>query len=52
MQLWTKEYPEAVQNKLVEFVPFDFFKDAPVSECDIYYVGYSIICPLYRTDLM
>ncbi|KAF8830942.1 hypothetical protein HHX47_DHR1000114 [Lentinula edodes] len=37
-QFWVKQHPSAVQKERVKFVPFDFFKDAPVQGCDIYYV--------------
>ncbi|KAF8577159.1 S-adenosyl-L-methionine-dependent methyltransferase [Ramaria rubella] len=35
---WGKEFPEAVQNQRVEFVSMDFFKEAPVANCDFYYL--------------
>lgn len=38
-QVWAKEYPEAVQKQRVQFVPIDFFADAPVAGCDFYYVS-------------
>ncbi|KAK7047294.1 hypothetical protein VNI00_006525 [Paramarasmius palmivorus] len=37
-EYWTKEYPCAINEKRVEFVPFDFFKDAAAEGCDIYYL--------------
>ncbi|KAH8111801.1 S-adenosyl-L-methionine-dependent methyltransferase [Phellopilus nigrolimitatus] len=37
-QLWSSEYPEAIQEGRIDFVPIDFFKDTPVEGCDIYYV--------------
>ncbi|KAH7870498.1 S-adenosyl-L-methionine-dependent methyltransferase [Lentinula edodes] len=37
-KFWAKEYPKAIENQRVEFVPFDFFKDAAVQGCDFYYI--------------
>ncbi|KAJ3892042.1 S-adenosyl-L-methionine-dependent methyltransferase [Lentinula edodes] len=37
-KFWAKEYPKAIENQRVEFVPFDFFKDSAVQGCDFYYV--------------
>ncbi|KAJ3933412.1 MAG: S-adenosyl-L-methionine-dependent methyltransferase [Lentinula lateritia] len=37
-KFWDKEYPKAIENQRVEFVPFDFFKDAAVQGCDFYYI--------------
>ncbi|KAJ3794479.1 S-adenosyl-L-methionine-dependent methyltransferase [Lentinula aff. detonsa] len=39
-EFWVKQHPSAVQNKRVQFVPFDFFKNAPVKGCDIYYLSF------------
>ncbi|KAJ3877770.1 S-adenosyl-L-methionine-dependent methyltransferase [Lentinula edodes] len=37
-KFWAKEYPKAIENQRVEFVPFDFFKDSAVQGCDCYYL--------------
>ncbi|KAK7467339.1 hypothetical protein VKT23_004396 [Stygiomarasmius scandens] len=37
-EFWNKEHPDAVTNQRVQFVPFDFFKDAAVEGCDFYYI--------------
>ncbi|EIM90605.1 S-adenosyl-L-methionine-dependent methyltransferase [Stereum hirsutum FP-91666 SS1] len=37
-ELWSNEYPEALENKLVTFKAFDFFKDTPAEGCDFYYI--------------
>ncbi|KIK62301.1 hypothetical protein GYMLUDRAFT_242974 [Collybiopsis luxurians FD-317 M1] len=37
-QLWAKEYPSAIEQGKVEFVPFDFLKDTAVEGCDFYYL--------------
>jgi len=37
-ELWEKEWPEAVKENTVQFVPFDFVKDAPVPGCSVYYL--------------
>ncbi|KAH7874886.1 S-adenosyl-L-methionine-dependent methyltransferase [Lentinula edodes] len=39
-EFWVKQHPSAVQKERVKFVPFDFFKDAPVRGCDIYYLSF------------
>ncbi|THH00242.1 hypothetical protein EW145_g7114 [Phellinidium pouzarii] len=36
-QLWGRDYPEGIQEKRVDFVPLDFFTEAPVEGCEIYY---------------
>ncbi|GJJ14270.1 hypothetical protein Clacol_008534 [Clathrus columnatus] len=37
-QYWNEEYPEAVQEQRVEFIPIDFFKDTPAPGCQFYYL--------------
>lgn len=37
-ELWKKEYPEAVEKDRVRFVPFNFFEDVAVKDCDFYYI--------------
>ncbi|KAK7047266.1 hypothetical protein VNI00_006497 [Paramarasmius palmivorus] len=37
-EYWTKEYPRAIEEQKVKFVPFNFFKDAVVERCDVYYL--------------
>ncbi|KIK62297.1 hypothetical protein GYMLUDRAFT_58461 [Collybiopsis luxurians FD-317 M1] len=37
-QLWAREHPSAIEQGKVEFVPFDFLKDAAVEGCDFYYL--------------
>ncbi|EIN06884.1 S-adenosyl-L-methionine-dependent methyltransferase [Punctularia strigosozonata HHB-11173 SS5] len=37
-EIWSKEAPEVVEQQRVSFVPFDFFKESPASDCDIYYL--------------
>jgi len=37
-KLWEKEFPEAVEQERVEFVPIDFLNEAPVAGCDFYYL--------------
>jgi hypothetical protein len=39
---WTKEYPQAVQEKRADFVAFDFMKEGPVKEQNVYYVRHVI----------
>ncbi|KAJ4478425.1 S-adenosyl-L-methionine-dependent methyltransferase [Lentinula aciculospora] len=39
-EFWEKQHPSAVQKGRVQFLPFDFFKDAPVKGCDIYYLSF------------
>ncbi|THH00243.1 hypothetical protein EW145_g7113 [Phellinidium pouzarii] len=41
-QLWSSEYPEAMQESRVDFIPFDFFTDVPVEGCDIYYIRHCL----------
>jgi len=36
--LWDKELPEAVKENKVEFIPFNFLKDAPAPGCSVYYL--------------
>jgi hypothetical protein len=37
-KFWTEEHPMAVANGRIQFVPFDFFKDAAVEGCDFYHL--------------
>ncbi|KAK1223496.1 hypothetical protein PQX77_013623 [Marasmius sp. AFHP31] len=37
-EFWDKNHPEAVSNQRIEFVPFNFFKDAAAEGCDFYYI--------------
>lgn len=37
-ELWGKDHPEAVSEKTVRFVPFDFRNDSPVPNAAVYYV--------------
>ncbi|KAF8876830.1 S-adenosyl-L-methionine-dependent methyltransferase [Infundibulicybe gibba] len=37
-ELWAKEFPEALREGKVDFVPIDFFSEAPVKHCDFYYL--------------
>ncbi|KAI3600732.1 S-adenosyl-L-methionine-dependent methyl transferase [Moniliophthora roreri] len=38
-EFWAKEYPQAIAESKVEFVPFNFFKDKAIEGCDMYYVS-------------
>ncbi|ESK85094.1 S-adenosyl-L-methionine-dependent methyltransferase [Moniliophthora roreri MCA 2997] len=42
-EYWTKEHPQAIEEKKVDFVPFNFFTDRAVEGCDVYYLK-SILC--------
>ncbi|ESK82329.1 S-adenosyl-L-methionine-dependent methyltransferase [Moniliophthora roreri MCA 2997] len=37
-EYWAKEYPQAIKEKKVEFVPFNFLADRAVEGCDVYYI--------------
>ncbi|KAJ4479217.1 S-adenosyl-L-methionine-dependent methyltransferase [Lentinula aciculospora] len=37
-KFWAEEHPEAIEKERIKFVPFDFFKDAPIEGCDFYYI--------------
>jgi len=39
LEVWPLKYPRALTENRVQFVPIDFFVDAPVSGCDVYYVS-------------
>jgi len=39
---WNKEYPQAVEEKRIDFVPLDFFKEGPVKGQKIYYLRHVI----------
>jgi len=36
--IWQKECPEAIAEDRIEFKAIDFFKEAPIEGCDIYFV--------------
>ncbi|KAJ8088447.1 hypothetical protein PM082_022520 [Marasmius tenuissimus] len=42
-EFWKKNHPEAVSNQRIEFVPFNFFKDAAAEGCDFYYVHDTVL---------
>ncbi|ESK85642.1 S-adenosyl-L-methionine-dependent methyltransferase [Moniliophthora roreri MCA 2997] len=35
---WKEHHPEALEAQRIEYVPFDFFKDAAAEGCDVYYI--------------
>ncbi|KAK7453204.1 hypothetical protein VKT23_011884 [Stygiomarasmius scandens] len=37
-KFWTQIYPEAINNQRVQFKAFDFLKEPPYANCDIYYL--------------
>ncbi|KAF9052593.1 S-adenosyl-L-methionine-dependent methyltransferase [Rhodocollybia butyracea] len=37
-KFWKKYHPEAIDRKRIDFVPFDYLKDAAAEGCDFYYV--------------
>ncbi|KAF5379563.1 hypothetical protein D9757_009256 [Collybiopsis confluens] len=39
-KFWKEDYPAGLELRQVEFVPFDFFKDAAMEGCDIYYIRF------------
>jgi hypothetical protein len=39
-QVWRHEFPEALAEQRVDFVPLDFFKEGPAKNHDIYYVTF------------
>ncbi|KAK7021288.1 hypothetical protein VNI00_017463 [Paramarasmius palmivorus] len=39
-EFWGSKYPEALEGGRVDFVSFDFFKDAALENCDVYYLKY------------
>ena len=43
LQLWSREYPKALQEQRVAFLPLDFFREGPVKNQDVYYVGQFIL---------
>jgi hypothetical protein len=57
-QSWSQDHPEAIAEKRVEFVTFDFFKEPPVAGQDVYYVCSSsnivisctLLTPCVRSD--
>ena len=49
--MWNHECLTAVEKRRVEFVPFDFFKEGPVKDQDIYYVGLSLYYSTFTTLL-
>jgi hypothetical protein len=36
--LWSREYPKALQEQRVAFLPLDFFREGPVKNQDVYYM--------------
>jgi 2-polyprenyl-3-methyl-5-hydroxy-6-metoxy-1,4-benzoquinol methylase len=36
---WPNNYPQAIEEKRIEFKEIDFFTEAPIAGCDIYYVS-------------
>ncbi|KAH6873689.1 O-methyltransferase-domain-containing protein [Coprinopsis sp. MPI-PUGE-AT-0042] len=39
---WPKHYPQAIEENRIEFKSIDFFTEAPISGCDIYYLKHII----------
>ncbi|ESK85648.1 S-adenosyl-L-methionine-dependent methyltransferase [Moniliophthora roreri MCA 2997] len=37
-EYWAKEHPQALADKKVEFVPFNFLENVAVAGCDVYYM--------------
>ncbi|KAI3596151.1 S-adenosyl-L-methionine-dependent methyltransferase [Moniliophthora roreri] len=37
-EYWAKEHPQALADKRVEFVPFNFLENVAVAGCDVYYM--------------
>ncbi|KAK7021282.1 hypothetical protein VNI00_017457 [Paramarasmius palmivorus] len=37
-EFWATDYPEALEEGRVDFIPLDFFKDTPVEGCDVYHL--------------
>ena len=42
---------ELLEADRVDFLPFDFFKDSPVPDCDFYYVSFWSFDPSKCTDV-
>lgn len=40
-QVWSKEFPEALEQERISFQGFNFFKDSPVKGCEIYYFRFT-----------
>lgn len=36
---WPREFPEAMEEKRIEFKPVNFFTESPIAGCDVYYVS-------------
>ena len=41
--VWPEQFPQAIEDSRVEFVPIDFFTEPPVAGCDVYFVS-SLSC--------
>lgn len=41
---WNGFGAELVEDDRVDFMPFDFFKDSPLPDCDYYYVSLLLFC--------
>ncbi|KAI5119659.1 hypothetical protein M0805_007750 [Coniferiporia weirii] len=41
-EFWGKNYPKALQESRVNFVPINFFDDTPVEGCDYYYMRFCL----------
>lgn len=41
--IWKERAPEALERQRATLVPIDFFKEAPVPGCDVYYMK-NIMC--------
>ncbi|KAF9002052.1 S-adenosyl-L-methionine-dependent methyltransferase [Cyathus striatus] len=37
-EYWAKQYPKAIESCRIQFVPMDFFKEAPVKGCNFYHM--------------
>lgn len=37
-EFWSEQYPEAVTNERIQFIPLDFLNEPPIANCDIYHV--------------
>ena len=42
-EVWPKECPEAIQENRIEFEPIDFLSESPIKDCNVYYVGSTIL---------
>lgn len=37
-EFWNEQFPEAVAEERIQFIPLDFMNDAPVADCGVYHV--------------